>query len=164
MMNRILKVSATFAAVLLASATVGADSPQVPYPEGYRYWPHVKTMLIQQGHPLYGTFGGIHHIYANEKALGAYQNRTGFPDGSVIVFDLLEAIPADNTITEGRRKLIAVMHKDRRLYPATGGWGFESFTAGSHSARTVGAKAAEACFGCHTPQKPRDYVFSRYRP
>lgn len=164
MITRILTVSATLAAVLLATATIGADVPQVPYPEGYRYWPHIRSMVIQQGHSLYASFGGIHHLYANEKALEAYRNHTGFPDGAVIVFDLLEASVADNAITEGQRKFIGVMHKDRKLYPATGGWGFEAFSGNSRTARIVGAKAAEACFGCHAPQKPRDYVFSRYRP
>lgn len=163
MMTRILRAAAALAAVVLATATPAADETQVPYPEGYRYWPHIKSMVIQQGHPLFASFGGIHHIYANEKALAAFQARKGFPDDAVIVFDLLEATTADNAINEGRRKVVAVMHKDRKRFAATGGWGFEAFTGGSHSQRTVGAKAAEACFGCHAPQKPRDYVFSRYR-
>lgn len=163
MKTRIPTVAAALAVVVLAATTVGADNPQVPYPEGYRYWPHVKSMLIQQGHPLHATFGGIHHIYANEKAVQAYRSRTGFPDGAVIVFDLLESVAADNALTEGRRKLIGVMHKDRSRFAATGGWGFESFVGDSRSERGAGARAAEACFGCHAPQRPRDYVFSRYR-
>ena len=39
-------------------------------------------------HPLYGAFGGIHHIYANDLALQGYRSQR-FPDGSVIIFDLL---------------------------------------------------------------------------
>jgi len=62
----------------------------VAYPEGYRAWKHVKSMLIQEGHPLYGPFGGLHHIYANDLALKGYASGK-FPDGSVIVFDLMEA-------------------------------------------------------------------------
>ena len=34
-------------------------------------------------------FGGIHHIYANDKAIEGYRNEL-FPDGAVIIFDLLE--------------------------------------------------------------------------
>jgi hypothetical protein len=33
----------------------------VPYPQGYRNWTHVKTMQLKPGHPLYEAFGGIHH-------------------------------------------------------------------------------------------------------
>ena len=50
------------------------QSNEVAYPEGYRDWTHVKTMIVEPGHPLYDPFGGIHHIYANEKALEGYKN------------------------------------------------------------------------------------------
>jgi hypothetical protein len=29
-------------------------------------------MLIEPGHPLYGSFGGIHHLYANDKAMAGF--------------------------------------------------------------------------------------------
>ncbi|MCQ4348523.1 cytochrome P460 family protein [Pseudomonas stutzeri] len=148
-------------AALPASTTLAAD-PEVPYPAGYRYWQHVKSMLIEPGHPLYESFGGIHHIYANAAALEGY--RAGrFPDGAVIVFDLLAAERADNAVTEGGRKVLGVMHKDARKYAATGGWGFEGFAGGDPAQRAVGANAASACYGCHAPEKEHDYVFSRLR-
>ena len=53
----------------ITAATVAlAAEPEVPYPAGYRDWHHVKSMVIEEGHPLYGAFGGIHHLYANDKA------------------------------------------------------------------------------------------------
>jgi hypothetical protein len=141
---------------------VWAADPQVPYPSSYRDWQHVKSMVIEEGHPLFGAFGGIHHLYANPKAIEGY--RAGkFPDGSVIAFDLLEASREDNAVTEGPRKVLGVMHKDAKKYAATGGWGFEGFGGGDQSKRVVGANAASACFDCHAPQKDHDYVFSRLR-
>lgn len=99
-----------------------ADKPNVDYPTGYRGWTHVKSMVIQPGHPLFEVSAGIHHIYANAAALEGY--RTGsFPDGSVIVFDRMEAISADNAITEGERKIRGVMQKDRSRFAETGGVG-----------------------------------------
>ena len=139
-----------------------ADDAQVPYPEGYRDWRHVKSMVIEQGHPLYAAFGGIHHIYANEPALEGYRSGQ-FPDGAVIVFDLLEASHADNAVTEGERKVAGVMHKNAALYPETGGWGFEGFGGGDPDNRVVGPDGGAACFACHAPQKDFDYVFSRLR-
>jgi hypothetical protein len=59
--------------MLPASAALAAD-PEVPYPTGYRDWHHVKSMLIEQGHPLFDAFGGIHHLYANPAALEGYQS------------------------------------------------------------------------------------------
>ncbi len=149
-------------AILLLLPAVSAVAAEVAYPEGWRSWHHVKSMVIEPGHPLYEAFGGIHHIYANPKALEGY--RTGkFPDGAVIIFDLLEAKRENNALIEGPRKVLGVMEKDSRRFAATGGWGFEGFAAGDPAKRAVGAKAAEACFGCHASGDTRDGVFSRLR-
>ncbi len=139
-----------------------ADESAVPYPDGYRDWHHVKSMVIEEGHPLFGAFGGIHHIYANPAALTGYQSGK-FPDGSVIVFDLLEAQSGGNAVTEGSRKVVGVMHKDAKKYAATGGWGYEGFAGGDKSKRAVGADAATSCHACHQAQKASDYVFSTPR-
>lgn len=151
------------AALLASTATIAlTDDSQVPYPEGYRDWHHVKSMVIEEGHPLYGAFGGIHHLYANDKAMEGYRKGT-FPDGSVIVFDLLESVHDGNAVTEGDRKVVGVMYKDAMKFAATGGWGFEGFGGGDRSNRVVGENAASACFGCHAPQKDQDYTFSKLR-
>jgi hypothetical protein len=144
------------------STTALAADSQVPYPEGYRDWHHVKSMVIEKGHPLYSAFGGIHHLYANDKAMEGYQKGT-FTDGSVIIFDLLEAVQDGNAVTEGDRKVVGVMHKDSKRYRDTGGWGFEGFGSGDRSNRVVGENAASACFACHAPQKAQDYTFSKLR-
>ena len=149
-------------AVLTAIPMLAAQNAEVSYPDGYRDWRHVKSMVIAQGHPLFASFGGIHHIYANELALQGYEKGT-FPDGSVIVFDLLEATTEGGATTEGRRKVLGVMQKDATRWAATGGWGFEGFKGDSRSDRAVGGAAATACFACHTSQKERDFVFSRPR-
>ncbi|QJD28782.1 cytochrome P460 family protein [Methylococcus geothermalis] len=142
--------------------TTLAAAPDVPYPKGYRDWHHVKSMVIEEGHPLFASFGGIHHIYANDKAMKGYRSGA-FPDGAVIIFDLLEAVRADHAITEGQRKVLGVMHKDAKKYASTGGWGFEGFGGGDPANRVVGDSAASACFACHQPQQAQDYTFSRLR-
>lgn len=144
------------------SAVLGADDAQVSYPEGYRGWRHVSSMVIEAGHSLYSSFGGLHHLYANDKAVQGYRSGK-FPDGSIIVFDLSEAAAADHAITAGKRKVVGVMLKDAKKFAATGGWGFEGFAGDSKTERVVGANAATACFGCHAAQKSSDFVFSRYR-
>ena len=139
-----------------------AAEPEVPYPASYRGWHHVKSMVIEEGHPLFDAFGGIHHLYANDKALEGYRSNT-FPDGAVIIFDLLEAVHDGNAVTEGARKVVGVMHKDSKKFAATGGWGFEGFGGGDPTNRVVGTNAATACFACHQPQQEQDYTFSRLR-
>jgi len=152
-MNKLL-----ICALCAFSINAGAADP-VPYPKGYRNWTHVKSMVINPGHPLYDAFGGIHHLYANKQALAGYRSGK-FADGSVIVFDLLEANTGGNAVQEGPRKVVGVMRKDAAKYSVTGGWGFEAFKAGKPA---VGDNAAKACFECHASQKQRDYVFSTWR-
>ncbi|MBL8316562.1 MAG: cytochrome P460 family protein [Rubrivivax sp.] len=154
-----------FLAIALCMGTplIAAEAPPVPYPQGYRQWVHVKSMTILPGHALYDAFGGIHHLYANKQALQGYRSGR-FADGSVIVFDLLESKATDNSLQEGARKVLGVMHKDSRKYKGTGGWGFEGFKGDSRTERAVGANAATACFQCHTAPEARDHVFSSFRP
>jgi hypothetical protein len=136
---------------------------QVKYPKGYRDWTHTKSMVIQQGHPLFEAFGGIHHIYANDKALKALKQGKPFPDGSVFAFDLLESPTAEGAITEGNRKVLGVMEKDSKAFASTGGWGFEAFK-GDTQDRAV-ADPAKDCFSCHEQQASKTgFVFSKYRP
>lgn len=149
-------------AVLATSAAAVAKDSEVPFPTDYRDWHHVKSMVIEKGHPLFEMFGGIHHLYANPTALEGYKAGR-FPNGSIIVFELFEAREVDNALVEGNRKVVGVMYKDATKFAATGGWGFEGFGGGEKDKRVVGNKASTACFACHTSQQSHDYVFSRTR-
>jgi len=140
---------------------VSPSQNNVPYPEDYRNWTHIKSMVLEKGHPLYEAFGGIHHIYANKKALEGYRAGNKFKDGSVIVFDLFEAISDNNAIVEGKRKVVGVMIKDSKRFKTTGGWGFEGF-AGDSRERVVKNMEGE-CYSCHLQMKEKDFVFSEYR-
>jgi hypothetical protein len=164
MKRRVTVIASSTAAGLGAIAAWAAAPPSgVAYPANYREWTHVKSMVIEAGHPLHGTFGGIHHLYGNDAAMKGY--RTGkFPDGAVIVFDLLEAVSADHTVTEGGRKVVGVMQRDSLKFAATGGWGFEGFAGDSETQRVVGSDAATACFACHQAKRAQEFVFSSYRP
>lgn len=157
----LLAITVAFALPVVAPV-LAADPPAVPYPEGYRQWAHVKSMVINAGHPLFDAFGGIHHLYANKQAMQGYKAGK-FADGSVIVFDLLEVNTADNAVQEGARKVVGVMRKNARQYKDTGGWGFEGFKGDSKTERAVGKNAASACYQCHTAKKDNDFVFSAFR-
>lgn len=146
----------------LIANIVLAENTAVPYPEGYRSWFHTKSMLIQPGHALADPFQGIHHIYANPKALRGLKNGS-YEDGAVLVFDLLKYHEKDLTIQEGDRKLTGVMYKDATKYAATGGWGFEGFSGNSSTERLV-KDGGKSCFACHTSEKTKGYVFSEIRP
>jgi hypothetical protein len=140
-----------------------AAEPRVDYPAGYRQWTHVKSMVIfSDKHPLFGAFGGIHHVYANPAAERALVKGGTFPDGAVLVLDLIEAKEEGGAWVEGPRKLVGVMHKSRAKWGKTGGWGFEGFKGDSRAERVVKDPRTE-CFGCHQSQRDNDFVFSAYR-
>lgn len=147
-----------FVSFVLYSST---KKEEIPYPNGYRQWTHVKTAINGPASPI--THTGFHHIYANAKAMEGY--RTGkFPDGSILVFDVLEATEQVNgNISEGNRKLIDVMIKDTQKYDSTGGWGFEEFKGNSLTDRSILHLAKQKCFNCHAKQKMNDFVFSNFR-
>jgi hypothetical protein len=158
-------------AVIAAASLAALTFAQVPagsaiqFPAGYRNWTHVKSMVIHdKSHPLFDAFGGIHHVYVNERGVQAlHQENPHYPDGSIFVFDLLEARLDGGAYVEGDRKVLAVMVKDSRKYAATGGWGFEAFAGGDPTQRVV-KDAATECFQCHASQQASDYVFSKWRP
>ena len=143
-------------------AVLGLAQGGLPYPEGYRFWTHVKSMELKPGHPLYESFGGLHHIYVNPTGLRTYLEgkKAPFPKGTVIVFDLLEAKVEGNALLEGPRKLIGVMAKDPGRYPDTGGWGYYAFGPDKKPL----AIDAKACHACHQGAANTDYVFSAFRP
>jgi len=165
--NALRKRTALIAAagLLIAAWTpqsrAGRDAA-VDYPRGYRSWTHVKSALIGPTSPTYARYGGIHHIYANEKAMEGYRSGQ-FPDGAVIVFDLLETKESAGITAEGPRKFIDVMAKDAKRYSTSGGWEYEEFKGDSESERSLNEQSKTACYQCHDRQRNRDFVFSTFR-
>ena len=135
----------------------------VEYPRDYRKWVHVKSGLIGPQNPAFARYGGIHHIYANERAMEGYAAGR-FPDGSVIVFDLLETKESSGATVEAERRFIDVMIKDSERYAETGGWGFEEFKGNKLTEGSLTAQERTACYSCHTGVKGHDFVFSAFRP
>jgi hypothetical protein len=139
--------------ILLAMASGGGaveKMPEVPFPDGYRTWQHVKSA---------SEAGKIYHFYGNPRAIEGY--RAGkFPNGSVIVRETVHTTAGESKgiLTEGGRSALDVMVKDDRLYKETGGWGFETFD--NKNARLAEKDRAQ-CYACHTKQKDRDMVFSK---
>lgn len=152
---------ATLATALGAYHGRAADSEKVPYPLGYRSWTHVRTVLVGPQSPFFESGGGMHHIYANAKAIEGY-NTGHFPDGSILVFDLLETREKDGTISEGPRKRIDVMLKDSDHFSSTGGWDFERFL-GDTKTPALTEEHRKACFQCHEQAKTHEFVFSVYQ-
>ncbi|HEU0185279.1 MAG TPA: cytochrome P460 family protein [Blastocatellia bacterium] len=134
----------------------------VEYPKGYRNWTHVMSYLIGPQSPAYEKNGGLHHFYANEKALEGYRSGK-FPDGSVLVDERNKAQENEGMTKGGDLIGIGVMVKDSRRYADTGGWGFEIFVGDDHANGLLHAQGRATCYNCHVKQKDNDYVFSKLR-
>ncbi len=163
--------------VMVCSFARAADTapatPPVPYPDGYRQWMHVTSVVMPAKTPAASETpsaaatspaarGLIFNIYANEKAQEGY--RTGhFPEGAVLIADWFFLEQSGPTLAQGARKSVNVMVRDAR-YAETGGWGFEDFDQDSHTKRNVGTNAVQMCYDCHTRAKDHEYVFSRLKP
>ena len=145
-------------AVATATVSVSAFAADVAYPEKFREGRHVKSMIINKGHPLYDAVGGMHHIYGNARAIAGYKAGK-FADGSVITFDLFEAVDKDNAVSEGAHKAVVVMAKNSRKYTATDGWGYQVFDPKTKQG-SLDARAQGECHACHLAQKDKGFVFS----
>ncbi len=144
------------------SALFGQASKKggIAYPTGYRHWTHVKSMLIySKENALFEKFGGLHNVYVNDIGWPSLQKGRAYPDGSMFVFELFDMRTFQGTIEARGRKFLAVMKKNSKLYPGTGGWGFEVFQGYQG---TGSLKDTKQCFDCHSSQKPRDYIYSDY--
>jgi Cytochrome P460 len=151
------------AACLLATFAAGAFAAdgKVSYPREFRDWRHVKSMVIESGHPLHESLGGMHHVYANKKALAGYPTGN-FENGAVIVLDAWETVEEHNTIAEEQRKAVAVMRKDTTRFKATDGWGYELF-ARNGAEGSLDAKGMAECHACHKYAQQHGFVYSELR-
>lgn len=138
--------------VLYASGTM-------QYPDNFRRWVHVGTGVITTASPLPESEQGMHHIFANQKAIEGYASGN-FPDGSIIVYELREVQQQKGIIFEGDRRRVDVMIKDSNQYRNTGGWRFERFLGNEQEQDAVHDSGA-ACFACHMGADKHGFVFSQ---
>ena len=121
------------------------------FPAGYRAWTVAKFRFESKG--------ALRCHYANSQALASWGK---FSDGSILVDEKVHAtLGEDGTWRESDIAHVAVMRKDAKTYPDTGGWYFNFFNAGDSSAGLTPEQAKARCFdACHKTQEARDYVFS----
>jgi hypothetical protein len=154
--------------ISLAAVSEQPSGNDVPFPQGFRDWFVVNSMVVTKDSPISGQIGGMHIIYVNAKGLPTLRKGgpLPYPDGTIFADDVHEFSVKDGSYVEGDKKAVTVMVKDSKLYPATGGWGFQVWAGGDRAKPLVPdtAHAVQACFACHTPQKSQDYTFSSYIP
>ena len=150
-------------AVLIVGFALSAQTDEAPsFPKEFRKWAHVKSVLVGPQSPAFATEGGIHHIYANGNAVEGYDSGK-FPDGSVIVYDLLETKELAGNTIEGQTRRVDVMVKQSKRSSSTGGWEFMSFSGNDQTNGKLTAARQATCAACHAHRKDHDSVFSEFR-
>jgi hypothetical protein len=159
MKSRATALLALAAICIVPLALADQDTSQIPFPEGYRNWFHHHSTLNTTGHQPEGNIG-MQHVYANAAALEGL--KTGkFPNGAAFVVDRFKYVEAENhSLTQGDRKVVAVMMRDVQRYAETGGWGFQAFKGGDPAQKAV-TDGGKACFTCHAPLADSYYLFTR---
>jgi hypothetical protein len=105
-------------------------------------------------------------ILGNDAAISAARaGRTNpWPDGTVFAKLVWknERHPSWNAaLIPGKFVHIEFMVKDSKKYEKTGGWGFARWKGTNLMPYGQDEKFVMECFGCHTPVKDNDYVFTR---
>ncbi|MBY0508114.1 MAG: cytochrome P460 family protein [Bryobacteraceae bacterium] len=164
-----LAAGAAFVALRWAPSPVAAAGGpsytadgKLKLPTGYRKWVFIGAPLTPNG--LNGGKAGFpefHNVYVEDKNLTAYQKNGEFPEGTVIVKELVllrkgaypdgsADSPSGRGFAEGEFNGLDVTVKDSQRYAKTNKWGFYNF--GHHALPYESAAkegSAQECAGCH---------------
>ncbi len=152
-------------AFIMIIGTSGADTGRIMpapngiiFPEGYKDWRIVSSSHRSDNNTLRVILG-------NDMAINAA--RTGkinpWPDGSILAKLVWKNKSHAKWLTAtvpGNFVHVEFMVKDSKKYSATGGWGFARWVGTDLKPYGKDASFAGECFGCHTPVKDNDYVFT----
>ncbi len=147
------------------------DDGTISIPSNFREWAYLGTWSIA-GDDEEGGAADFHVVYTQPETIEAYRRTGEFPDGAVLVKELIEADTGD--LTTGRvswAKRVTgwfIMIKDRQgRFEGNGlwgdGWGWALFQA-DDPATTVTKDYKAECLPCHVPAKKDDWVYVRGYP
>lgn len=159
-----LTVRPIVAAVLLGSllpAMAQAVDPApngINLPAGYQDW-----RLISVSDRTDNTT--IRAILGNDLAIQAARSgkTNPWPDGAILgklVWKAGKHEKWESAMVPGNFVHAEFMIKDAAKYAATGGWGFARWLGTEQKPYGKDAGFVQECFGCHTPMKDNDYVFT----
>ncbi|MDD1749456.1 MAG: cytochrome P460 family protein [Methanothrix sp.] len=140
-------------------------------PEEYRAWMFVGSEVtpndLNNGH---ADFPEFHIVYINPSSFGEYKKTGKFPDGTVMVKELVSVgakqAPSGNGYFMGNYQGLAASVKDSKRFPKEpGNWAYFNFTEeGGKLAKTAKAQPTASCNACHQASAADDWVFTQYYP
>ncbi len=139
-------------------------------PTGYRKWTYVGTPVTPNDmNGGNAPFPEFHSVYMSPDAFDHYENTGDFPDGTVIVKELVSV--GDKEATSGIGYFMGefvgleVSMKDKTRYKdKPGNWAYFSFGHKYPLKDHAKAQPAASCNDCHDGSADDDFVFTQYYP
>ena len=154
---------ALLGAALIAMAARAGEVPPAPngieLPADYKDWRLIATSHRTDNNSLRAILGNDAAI---EAARSGHTNP--WPDGAILAKLVFKDTTLDawkQATVPGRFVHAEFMVKDSTKYAATGGWGFARWLGQEQKPYGKNANFVQECFGCHTPVKDNDYVFTK---
>lgn len=123
----------------------------------------VETSSAASGHGA----AGLHNVYTQQATIDHFRETGMFPDGAVIIKELLKAETTSMTTGTVSRGTVVegwfVMVKDTQdRFPSNplwgDGWGWSLFNADQPES-TVTTNYKTECIGCHIPARKDDWIY-----
>ena len=142
----------------LSALAVDAAPNGITLPAGYKDWRLISVSDRTDN-------GTLRAILGNDIAIQAARagKTNPWPDGTVfakLVWKAGKHEKWDSAMVPGNFVHAEFMTKDAGQYAATGGWGFARWLGMEQKPYGMDAGFVQECFGCHTPVKDNDYVFT----
>jgi hypothetical protein len=139
-------------------------------PTGYRKWTYVGTPLTPNDmNGGNAPFPEFHAVYVNPRAYNHYEKTGEFPNGTVIVKELVSV--GDKEATSGKGYFMGefvgleVSLKDKnRFKDEPGNWAYFSFGHKYPLKEKAKAQPTASCNECHDGNADDDWVFTQYYP
>ncbi len=150
----------------MISADGDISMPSVDYRKD---WSAIGTWAITGDE---GTVTGQHVVYTQPETVEAFRATGKFPDGAVLVKELLNAESAHMTTGQAAWATDVsgwfVMIKDStNRYASSGlwgnGWGWAYFDKSDRVNTTTKSFRGE-CLGCHVPARKTDWIYTKAYP
>lgn len=139
-------------------------------PIGYRKWTYVGTPLTPNDmNGGKAPFPEFHSVYMNPEAYNHYEETGDFPDGTVLVKELvsvgLKEASSGKGYFMGDFVGLEVSVKDKtRFKDEPGNWAYFSFGHKYPLRSKAKTQPAASCNDCHNGEADDDYVFTQYYP
>jgi len=163
------------AIVALAAPAAAQDvkfdsSGALTQPTGYREWVYVGTPVTPNDmNGGEAPFPEFHNVYINPTAWAHYKRTGNFPDGTVLVKELIsvgsKAASSGKGYFMGEFSGLETAVKDSKRFPKEpGNWAYFSFGHSYPLEKSTKAQATATCAACHVALAADDMVFTQYYP